>query len=312
MSRKVAAGWLLNFAVLGAFAWFVVQVGPQRLLAPWREIAPATVLLAVAGLLASYALRALRIYLAEAAIPRDRYLDCLRLILVNNAVNLLLPARSGEASFPILMRRWFGVDTARATGTLLWLRLLDLHVLATVGGIAAASGWIGAGLALSRLAAVGAALAAGAPLLLFAVHRPLTRRLSANDGHIRRLALRMLGGVPDRGVTVGLDLLLSWSAWGVKLAALAAVLARLAVLPPALGLLGAIGGDLSTVLPVHAPGGLGTYELGAMALLAPGIAADHGAGVLAAVINLHLLVLTTALIAGGLAWLAGSRRQLAG
>ena len=34
-------------------------------------------------------------------------------------------------------------------------------------------------------------------------------------------------------------------------------------------LLGAIGGDLSTVLPIHTPGGFGTYEAGVMALASP-------------------------------------------
>ena len=93
----------------------------------------------------------------------------------------------------------------------------------------------------------------------------------------------------------------------MKLAALGIVLGLLAKVSPLAGTLGAIGGDLSTVLPLHAPGGFGTYEAGAMALLAPASGAADLGPLLAAAVNLHLLVLTTALIAGALAWLAAPR-----
>jgi cellulose synthase/poly-beta-1,6-N-acetylglucosamine synthase-like glycosyltransferase len=82
---------------------------------------------------------------------------------------------------------------------------------------------------------------------------------------------------------------------------LASVFAVLASLPVPEALLGVIGGDLSTVLPLHAPGGFGTYEAGVMALVAT--AARPDAAVLAAAVNLHLLVLGIALLAGAIAWL---------
>src|SRR5581483_3780911 len=125
----------------------------------------------------------------------------------------------------------------------------------------------------------------------------------------RGLAARVLGGVPQRLAGVALDLALSWSAWCVKLLALGWVLALLAGISPPLGTLGAIGGDLSTVLPVHAPGGFGTYEAGVLALLAPG-AAPSGL-LLAGAVDLHLLVLTTALLAGAAAWAAGGANRAA-
>jgi len=309
MTRRGAVTAVVNLVTLGAFGWAVEHFwGWSRLLAPWSRIAPGLLALALTGMIASYALRALRIYVAESAIPRHRYPDCLRLILINNVVNLLLPSRTGEASFPILMNRWFGVDPVRATGTLIWLRLLDLHVLATVGGICAASGWISAGLDVSRLAGAGALAAALGPPLLFAARRPLTRRLSGRGGRASRLALRVLDGVPSQPATLATDLALTWSAWLIKLATLAAVLSKLAGIPFILAVLGAIGGDLSTVLPVHAPGGFGTYELGALALLAPGTNPGATGPLLAAVVDLHLMVLTTALLAGALAWVTGTKK----
>lgn len=304
MTSRRAPALILNLLVLAAFvAALEYYWGWGRLLTPWRQIAPATLLLALAGMLASFALRALRIYLAESQIPRGAYLTCLRLILLNISLNLLLPARSGEASFPILMRRWFGIDAARATGTLIWLRLLDLQVLATVGAVCAAGGWLGGSERTSLLVWLGAALIAMAPLLLFALRRPLAAKLVGRTGRLTALATRALGGLPERGRMVALDLTLTWSAWTLKLAALGIVLARLAEIRPILGVLGAIGGDLSTVLPVHAPGGFGTYEAGVMALLAPAL--TPSGALLAAAVNLHLLVLTVALLCGALAWLAG-------
>ena len=138
MTRSI--GLALNVGVLAAFGYAVEHYwGWARLLAPWGQIAPTTIALAITGMLASYALRGTRIYLAEKEIPRGAWFACLRLILINNALNLILPARAGEVSFPVLMRRWFGIDLAQAAGTLFWLRLLDLHVLATVAAACAAS-----------------------------------------------------------------------------------------------------------------------------------------------------------------------------
>jgi uncharacterized membrane protein YbhN (UPF0104 family) len=299
---------LLNLVVLALFAWAVEHYwGWARLLAPWRELEAAALALAVCGMLFSYGVRALRIYLAERDIPRGQYLACLRLILINNVVNLLLPARSGEASFPILMKRWFGIDPARATGTLIWLRLLDLHVLATVGAACAAGGWLGASAGLSRLAWAAAGAAAVSPPLLFALRGPLKAWGESHGGKLPLLLSRVLGGLPHRTSGLALDLGLSWLSWGIKLTALGWVLSRLAQIPQLLGTLGAIGGDLSTVLPVHAPGGFGTYEAGVIALLAPG--ATPSGVLLAGAVNLHLLVLTTALLAGAAAWLAGGAKR---
>jgi uncharacterized membrane protein YbhN (UPF0104 family) len=204
------------------------------------------------------------------------------------------------------MKRWFGVDAAHATGTLLWLRILDLHVLACIGLGCVAAGWLssaaaGAGLGLA------AALAAAAPLLLFGARARLQRLCAARGGRVYALLERLLMGLPARPRGLGMDLLLSWSAWAVKLAALGWLLARLARLDLAAGIVGAIGGDLSTVLPIHTPGGFGTYEAGTLAALSSTQAPTPA--MLAAAVNLHLFVLTVALLGGGLAALAGLHRN---
>jgi len=313
---------LVYVLVLATFLYAVQRAGGWRqLLAPWRVMPLQWLALACVGQLAAYALRALRIYKAEPAIPRDRFGGCLRLIAINTAANWLLPMRSGEASFPILMRRWFGIELTHATGVLVWLRLLDLHVLATIGLICLRTGVLSTATSnvaqtLSSLALFGLGAAVCAPLLLFALRAPLSAYLAttlptqpATSASWRakpiKLLNKMLSGVPSRPIALAGDLLLCWNAWVVKLASLGLLLATLAGLPPTLGILGAIGGDLSTVLPLHTPGGFGTYEAGVVAALSASSAPL--ANLLQAAVNLHLFVLGLALLAGAAALLVGLR-----
>ena len=298
----------LNLAVLAAFIIAVEHYwGWGRLLAPWARLPVDQLVLVLAGLTISYGLRALRIYLAERDIPRGNYGQCLRLVLLSNAFNLLLPMRSGEASFPLLMRRWFGIDVGRATGILVWLRLLDLHVLAAVGVVCAAGGWLTRDSIAASWAPPAAALCVAAPVALFALRRPLSRRLHGRSGRLVGLMRKLLTGLPETASGLLRDLGLTWLSWTIKLVGLGWVLSRLAGLSKPLGVLGAIGGDLSTVLPIHAPGGFGTYEAGVLAILAPAMRPTPQ--LLAAAVDLHLLVLTTALIAGAAAWIAPGPRR---
>ena len=301
----------LQLAVLAGFAWAIEHWwGFGRLLVPWAAVPAALIALVVAAQLASYGLRALRIYLAEASIPRHAYPQALRLILLNNALNLLLPARTGEASFPLLMQRWFGVPLAQGAGTLLWLRLLDLNILATLAALTLLPAL------LSRVDALEQSLwftrplalaCAGLPLLAPLLARRALHRLGDAATGWRARARQAVLGVPHTFAAVWRDLGLTWAAWLIKLAGLTAVYALLAKLHPATALLGVIGGDLSTVLPLHTPGGFGTYEAGVIAFASP-LAAPTPA-LLAAAVNLHVLVLGIALAAGGVAWLAGMRKS---
>jgi len=302
-SSKRAALIALQVLVLAAFALAIEHWwGFARLLAPWSAVPLAMVAVVVVAQFASYSLRALRIYLAEPRIPRGAWARCLQLILLNNALNLILPARTGEASFPILLQRWFQVPMAEGAGTLLWLRLLDLNVL----GVLALLTFAPALLPLPTVVWVLlAALTAGLPLAAPLIHRRLSQALQAREGKAASLGRKVLAGIPRQASQVLLDLLLSWSAWGIKLAALAAVFAALAQLSLTAGLLGAIGGDLSTVLPLHTPGGFGTYEAGVIAFAMP--LSPPTPALLAAAVNLHILVLGIALTAGGLAWLTQPR-----
>lgn len=297
--RPGRTGFWLGTVLAAALAyWVITRLGWDAFVQPWRDTPWYWLLVVLATQLASYLCRAARLVQMESTLRWSQTAQCLRLLLIHNAWNLLLPMRSGEASFPWLMHRWFGVDPVHATGQLLWLRLYDLHVLAVVSLAAACTlegvggAWVGAAFAMI-------AVAAAAPLVLQLTHAPIQRRLSGSDNRTVQALLRLSRGVPNDPATAARCLAWTWLGWLVKLAGLGALLATLMDAGWAQGLLGAIGGDLSTILPFHAPAGLGSFEAGVAALTLPfGIAPQRA---LSAALNLHLVLLGIALAAAAMA-----------
>ncbi|MGK2914563.1 MAG: hypothetical protein ACSLE5_08950 [Porticoccaceae bacterium] len=110
------------------------EVGWNKLFAPWGAVEPWVLATAACTQGVSYLARAARLLRIDARLPRAALWPCLDLVLVHNALNLLLPMRAGELSFPVLMQRWFGTDPWRAAGMLLWFRLADVQVLVVLGG----------------------------------------------------------------------------------------------------------------------------------------------------------------------------------
>jgi uncharacterized membrane protein YbhN (UPF0104 family) len=158
------------------------------------------------------------------------------------------------------------------------------------------------------------------PLAVLPFRRPLFAAARARlPARLARYVDEVDDGIP-RDLTAFLRAwMLTVLNWGVKVAVLAWVLALMGVGPLAACLGGALGGELSAVLPVHAPGGIGTYPAG-IAAGAAAFGADRSAGALSllatAAINLHLLTIVSALAGTGLALvlpgLFGERQGAAG
>ncbi len=281
---------LLGLVVLVQWLW-----GWGTVLAPWATLSPGALALAVVLVFASYAVRALRLFDYFRAAMRGRFLAAFRLMLLHNLFNNLLPMRAGEVSFPVLMAREFRVAAVQSIPALLWFRLLDLHTVLALGGAAA--------LALGALPAwlwVGWLGWMGLPWLAFRLQAGwLTRLAHAGDGRAGALAQKALTGLPADAR--GFWRSWAWTGlnWGVKIGVFAWVLLQFAPLPPLAGVVGAIGGDLTSVLPIHAPGGFGTFEAGVAAgVAAAGVVSE---AVVPAAINLHLFVLGASMASGGLA-----------
>jgi hypothetical protein len=219
----------------------------------------------------------------------------------------MLPFRAGETSFPILMRSEFAVPLARSTSALLLMRLLDLHALFAAAGIGLviarddqALGWLLWGLFL--LSPLVLFLLKGSTLALLQRHMP---------EKLGKLLVEVEAGLPANALVFVRAWLMTVLNWSTKVAVLAWVLATMGVLPLAACFGGALGGELSSVLPVHAPAGVGTYPAGITAGAISFGASAKGAAfdlLASASVNAHLMIIVSA-VAGTLLSIALSPRR---
>jgi len=286
--------------VLLAFLLLVqYYIGWGRLLAPWRLLDPWLLLLAVAMVLASYGLRALRLYDYFRGGMEGAFRLAFKLMLQHNLANNLLPMRSGELAFPLLMSRLFAIPLERSLPALLWFRLFDLHTLGLLALLAIGGRWL-TGLPLLLLGTVWLLLPW---LLFFGNHWLLARLPDAPRGRLTGLLLKLLRGAPGRTGLLLRTWLWTLLNWLVKLGAFAWLLGLFAHISAAPALLGVIGGELTSVLPVHGIAGVGTYEAGIVAALLP--TGMGGGEALAAAVNVHLFLLGVTLLGGVLSLLLG-------
>jgi len=292
--RRGFGYYVAGFAVFAGFIVFIeYYIGWTRLLAPWSGLSPLQTVSALALIFLSYVVRSLRLFsylrlhrLRDAAL-------CLKVMLQHNLLNNLLPMRTGEASFPLLLKRYFGIPLAGSLPVLFWFRLLDMHTLVTLALAAVGSDFLPTGTVWVLLL-----LWNVAPYAVFRGADTLGRKLNAGarTGGGTRLLARLLSALP--GTPRGFWLSWYWTVlnWVIKLGAFAWALQFFIEIPLRVALLGAVGGDMTSVLPVHSVAGMGTYEGGIVAALLPfGVDANHA---LAAAVNLHLLLLAATLISG--------------
>jgi uncharacterized membrane protein YbhN (UPF0104 family) len=291
---------LLAAAVIAAYAAFVQWIwGWPTILAAWRGVGVWTIVLALALLVGTYVIRTHRM---QDYFPREtsgRFLWLFRVTQIHNLLNIMLPFRAGETSFPLLMRSEFGIPLAHGVSALLVLRLLDLHALLAAAGIG-----LVAGAGYPAWAWVLWAVFLAGPLLVFPF-RDAALAMAARilPARLTRFVREIDDGIPKTMARFLRAWLLTVLNWGVKVLVLAWVLALMGVGPIAACFGGALGGELSSVLPLHAPGGVGTYPAG-IAAGAAAFGADRQAAALStlasASINAHLLVVVSAIVGTGL------------
>lgn len=251
----------------------------------------STLLLAVAGFGLSYLLRAARVFDEFRHLGPVRFAGILRLTIFHSVAINILPFRSGEAAFPILLNRWFGVPTTRAIAALFWLRLQDACVVLALAMLV----WPGLPLWLRALGALGVALGAWA-VPVWARRHP---EALPDHGRLAGLMAKLRAALAESTRRS----LRSWgwtvANWAIKLLAQSAMLAALLAAPLLTGAAGAMGVELAAVLPIQGVAGFGTYEAGGAALMVGhGITLADG---LQAALVLHLFVISCALGAGALA-----------
>lgn len=297
---RLLIGLLLLLLLWAGVHW---SIGWPQLLAPWQTLAPGTLALATLLTLLSYAARGLRVYDYFLPATQDGFTACLKLTLIHNLFNNLLPMRSGELSFPLLMTRYFATPLPRSLAALIWFRVMDLYALVAVALIAVGGHWLDL-----RLAALVTLIWLSLPWMLFrwSPTSALARIGQRLPPHWQERLTQARKGLPQTPTTFWRAWFWTLFNWLVKLAVFAWILQLFAPMPSVAAWLGAMGGDLTSVLPIHGIAGAGTYEAGVIAALLPfGVPA---AAALIAAINLHLFMLGLSLAGGALALLL--RRDL--
>jgi hypothetical protein len=280
--------WLLGGLLLLALVLGVAYtVGWPALVAPWRSLEPAVILSALALSAMSYVLRAVRVYDYFRRSLQGRFATVLRLSVLHNVANNLLPMRAGEMVFPWLMGRYFGQGFGKSLSSLIWIRLLDLHFLGLMGLVVLYLRDPGPGWVLAGVCWLGPAPFLGR----------LGRALPAVGwGIVGRMVRSLAEAAPVSAVLMSRLYLWTALSWSAKLVAFALVLGHFLPLELWRRLVGVLGAELSSVLPFHGIAGSGSYELAAVIALIPfGVSAEQA---LAGAVNLHLFLLGVTLLLG--------------
>ena len=295
MIRKL----LSALVALGLFAWLLAEPRAQQALVSLFAL-PWTVLgVLVVTQSASYLCRGGRLYSQFNPRIRLGFLAYLRISLLHNMSVNVIPFRGGELTLPVMLQG-IGLRLPEAFATLLWLRLQDAFVLVLM----TLALWPGIPLVL-RVAGI-AAMLAGIVFFAFGNRRRL-------DGLRQSLARTRLAKLVDTVWHIFDASAVSWgwslANWTTKLVGLAVVLAALSDLSFSAAAGGALGGEVSALLPIQGVAGFGTYEAGVAFALRQ--SSDNWLALFTAAFALHCFTLLLALIAGSLAWFAIPARTAA-
>lgn len=286
----------LTLAVVAIVHFFI---GWQTLIEPWYSLSLTQIISAIGLLFMTYVLRAIRItQFFKLTHPRE-FLTAARIMILHNFWNNLLPMRSGEASFPLLMKTDLAIPVSQSLPALFWFRLLDLQVILLIGLMAFSSLWIDS-IWLIALALLGIF----APFIAYFANQNYLKPKLAN--HSSGLLFKLSNGMPSHLSQVFWSWVWTLVNWSVKIAVLVWVFTWLFDAPIAKLTTGVLGGELSSVLPIHGVGGFGSYEAGIM--LGFMDFDTNQTQLLAAAVNIHLILLGSSIIAALFALLIPKHR----
>lgn len=124
--RRLFAAGAAGAVLLSGLLWWA---GLERLGAAYRALGWSGAAWLAALYLVSQTLRALRFALALPPGERPATGRLFAVVSLHQASNHLLPARLGELTFPLLMRRFGATPTSRGLAVLLLVRLQEIAVL---------------------------------------------------------------------------------------------------------------------------------------------------------------------------------------
>lgn len=297
------AKWPISVVVTVACLLAVEHyIGWRQLITPWQQLPWHTLILLIALSSLSHVARALRIINAFTRLDRTDFSGILLLSALHIWMNNLLPMRSGEASFPLLLKQQFSIGYTESTTQLICFRVLDLCMLLLITGLVVV-GTYSILLALLLLALSVVAFAA-ASALQSALVRLLSRLTDqANKGKASKLTslLNALSSLPLHGRSYINVLAFTALIWACKLTAFILLIVTLADLNLASASLGVLGAELSSILPIHGFAGIGSYQAGFV--LFTQLTEEVIAEALRASIVLHLFMFSMSTLIIPFAWL---------
>ena len=240
---------------------------------------PKTVLvICTLGWLSSFLFRAFRFKGEWHAHGKISLWDSLSLTFLHNAAVILVPFRVGELGYPVLVQKLLNVSLQQCIRSLLWLRLQDGIVLLSLAFLLLP--FLSIELRIAGLSVV--------VILCLATQKWWLRLLRSRHFLIRQVRAFL----HQRSSPWGWF----WSAanWIVKLLVVSLMLSNLTGLDTLQTLRGALAGELSALLPLTGPAGLGTYEAGVWTGL--GLTWQEMNGLMGSVLLTHLFFLCISLL----------------
>ena len=240
---------------------------------------PKTVLvICTLGWLSSFLFRAFRFKGEWDAHGKISLWDSLSLTFLHNAAVILVPFRVGELGYPVLVQKLLNVSLQQCIRSLLWLRFQDGIVLLSLAFLLLP--FLSPELRIAGLLVV--------VILCLATQKWWLRLLRSRHFLIRQVRAFL----HQRSSPWGWF----WSAanWIVKLLVVSLMLSNLTGLDTLQTLRGALAGELSALLPLTGPAGLGTYEAGVWTGL--GLTWQEMKGLMGSVLLTHLFFLCISLL----------------
>ena len=251
------------------FLFLDYEFGLGRILAQIQDVGVLKSLILMISILFTHVIRSYRLFLylnlnhgGTAPITSILFfVRCFSLLQTYNLMNLFFPFRSGELSFPILLKSVLNIEMTRALGILTWLRGLDLYFLLAFLAILTT-------FQVMELPNVAICVIFVILLMLPAFLNKEVRLLKIPNTllqHLPRFLSEYSAGMPQNLKASVYSWALTFLNWSLKLLIFGIFIHALFGLDLWTSIYSVLGGELISISPLHAPGGIGSYALGVSA-----------------------------------------------
>lgn len=280
-----------NLVALGIsfafFAWFFdfSALSLKQLYQPLLALSPALIGFVVMGLLTTYILRGWRVAYEFRAYDTLTLLGAIKIVLWHNATLNLLPFRSGELVFPLLLNKMAKVPVLSAVTSLIYLRFQDACTVLMI----AICVWPGLAIPSRLMLAIALVVAA----ILFQKWAKSTATWRESTWALKRRLSALRDALAEGNPQAGLSWVLTIANWLIKISIQAVLYVNLLPLDFSVGVLATLSSEFAALLPIQGVAGLGTFEASsALVIRTEGISWVDSIQVAAQV---HLVMLASAL-----------------